>query len=346
MPDEELFRAAGTGELRNTQSAQVARMLKDARAQAFVKNFTGQWLEARDVEFLPINPAAVLGLGDRRGNANAPRVDFDGVMRRAMRTEVEMAFDYVMREDRSVLELIDANYTFLNEKLAGQYGITGVSGDTFRKVDLPADSPRGGVLTDGAILVVTSNPTRTSPVKRGLFVLENILGTPPPPPPPDIPALEEAKKGIDGHEPTLRELLATHRSSPLCSSCHSRMDPLGLAFENFNALGMWRDTEAKQPIMAAGKLATGEAFTNVRELKHLITHERRLDYYRCITEKLMTYALGRGLEYYDLPTVDQIVAQLEKEQGKFSVLLDGVIQSAAFQRQRNPAPGTLADGKG
>ncbi len=346
MPDEELFRAAGTGELRNTQSAQVARMLKDARAQAFVKNFTGQWLEARDVEFLPINPAAVLGLGDRRGNANAPRVDFDGVMRRAMRTEVEMAFDYVMREDRSVLELIDANYTFLNEKLAGQYGITGVSGDTFRKVDLPADSPRGGVLTDGAILVVTSNPTRTSPVKRGLFVLENILGTPPPPPPPDIPALEEAKKGIDGHEPTLRELLATHRSSPLCSSCHSRMDPLGLAFENFNALGMWRDTEAKQPIMAAGKLATGEAFTNVRELKHIITHERRLDYYRCITEKLMTYALGRGLEYYDLPTVDQIVAQLEKEQGKFSVLLDGVIQSAAFQRQRNPAPGTLADGKG
>ncbi len=344
MPDDELFRAAAAGELRNTQAAQVARMLKDPRAQAFVKNFTGQWLEARDVEFLPINPVAVLGLTNRR--SNAPGVDFDGVMRRAMRTEVEMAFDYVMREDRSVLELIEANYTFLNEKLAAQYGITGVSGDNFRRVDLPADSPRGGILTDGAVLVVTSNPTRTSPVKRGLFVLENILGTPPPPPPPDIPALEEAQKALDGHEPTLRELLAAHRSSPLCSSCHSRMDPLGLAFENFNALGMWRDQDAKQPITPAGKLVTGEAFANVRELKHIITHERRLDYYRCLTEKLMTYALGRGLEYYDVPTVDQIVNQLDQEQGKFSVLLNGVIQAAAFQRQRNPAPGTVADAIG
>lgn len=337
MPDEELSRAAAAGELRGTQQAQIARMLKDPRAQAFVKNFTGQWLEVRDVEFLPINPVAVLGLTGRK--ANAPGVDFDGVMRRAMRTEVEMAFDYVMREDRSVLELVDANYTFLNEKLATHYGITGVSGDSFRRVELPADSPRGGVLTDGAVLVVTSNPTRTSPVKRGLFILENILGTPPPPPPPDIPALEEAKKDITGHEPTLRELLATHRSSPLCSSCHSRMDPLGLAFENFNAMGMWRDLDAKQPILPAGQLATGESFANVRELKHLITHERRLDFYRCLTEKLLTYALGRGLEYYDEPTVDRIVVQLEKEQGRFSVLLNGVIQSAAFQRQRTAAAG-------
>ena len=344
MPDDELFRAAAAGELRKTQAAQVARMLKDPRAQSFVKNFTGQWLEARDVEFLPINPVAVLGLTNRR--ANAPGVDFDGVMRRAMRTEVEMAFDYVMQEDRSVLELVEANYTFLNEKLAGQYGIKGVTGDTFRRVDLPEDSPRGGVLTDGAVLVVTSNPTRTSPVKRGLFILENILGTPPPPPPPDIPALEEAKKDVAGHEPSLRELLAAHRTSPLCSSCHSRMDPLGLAFENFNALGMWRDLDAKQPISSAGQLVTGEKFADVRQLKHIITHERRLDYYRCLTEKLMTYALGRGLEYYDVPTVDQIVDQLDKGQGKFSVLLNGVIQSGAFQRQRNPAPAAVADGQG
>ncbi len=343
MPDDELFRAAAAGRLRSTQAAQVARMLKDPKAQAFVKNFTGQWLEARDVEFLPINPVAVLGLTGRK--ANAPGVDFDGVMRRAMRTEVEMDFDYMMKEDRSVLELIDSNYTFLNEKLAAHYGITGVSGDSFRRVELPPDSPRGGVLTSGAVLVVTSNPTRTSPVKRGLFVLDNILGIPPPPP-PDIPALEEAKKGIDGHEPTLRELLSAHRSSPLCSSCHSRMDPLGLAFENFNAMGMWRDTDAKQPITAAGQLVTGEAFANVRELKHIITHERRLDYYRCLTEKLMTYALGRGLEYYDVATVDQIVARLDQEQGKFSVLLDGVIQSAAFQRQRNAPSAAVADTSG
>jgi hypothetical protein len=341
MPDEELLRAAAAGELRNTQQAQIARMLKDPKAQSFVKNFTGQWLEVRDVEFLPINPVAVLGLTGRK--ANAPGVDFDGVMRRAMRTEVEMAFDYVMREDRSILELIDANYTFLNDKLATHYGIKGVTGDSFRRVELPEDSMRGGILTDGAVLVVTSNPTRTSPVKRGLFVLENILGTPPPPPPPDIPALEEAKKGEDGHEPTLRELLSAHRSSPLCSSCHSRMDPLGLAFENFNAMGMWRDQEAKQPIQAAGELATGEKFANVRELKHVITHERRFDYYRCLTEKLMTYALGRGLEYYDMPTVDQIVVQLDKDGGRFSTLLNGVIQSAAFQRQRLPeAPPAVA----
>jgi hypothetical protein len=334
MPDDELMRAAASGELHKNQQAQIARMLKDPKAQSFVKNFTGQWLEVRDVEFLPINPVAVLGLTGRK--ANAPGVDFDGVMRRAMRTEVEMAFDYVMREDRSILELVDANYTFLNDKLATHYGITGVTGDSFRRVELPADSMRGGILTDGAVLVVTSNPTRTSPVKRGLFVLDNILGTPPPPPPPDIPALEEAKKGVDGHEPTLRELLSAHRSSPLCSSCHSRMDPLGLAFENFNAMGMWRDQEAKQPIQAAGELATGEKFANVRELKHIITHERRFDYYRCLTEKLMTYALGRGLEYYDMPTVDQIVAQLDKDGGRFSTLLNGIIQSPAFQRQRLP----------
>jgi hypothetical protein len=332
MPDEKLLQQAAAGTLRANQAAEVARMLKDPKAQAFVKNFTGQWLEARDVEFVPINPVAVLGLKGR--NPNAPGIAFDGPMRVAMRTEVEMTFDYVMREDRSVLELVDSNYTFLNAKLAEQYGIKGVNGDSFRRVELPPDSPRGGVLTAGAVLVVTSNPTRTSPVKRGLFVLENILGTPPPPPPPNIPALEDAKAGTDGRDPTLRELLAAHRSSPLCSSCHSRMDPLGLAFENFNAMGMWRDQDAKQPIMAAGQLITGEKFANVSELKHIISHERHLDYYRCLTEKLMTYALGRGVEYYDLETVDQLVNRLDQANGRFSVLLDGVIQSAAFQRQR------------
>jgi hypothetical protein len=335
MPDDELLRAAAAGELHATQAAQVARLLQDPRSSAFVRNFTGQWLQVRDVEFVPINPAVVLGIKMRRGG---PRVDFDATIRRAMRTETEMAFDYVLREDRSVLELIDSNYTFLNEKLASHYGVPGVVGEKFQRVELPAGSVRGGVLTQGAVLAVTSNPTRTSPVKRGLFILDNILGIPPPPPPPNVPALEDAKTGITGHDPTLREMLTTHRNNPLCSSCHKRMDPLGLALENFNALGMWRDREASQPIQPAGQLITGETFGDVRELKHLLTHERRSDYYRCLTEKLLTYALGRGLDYHDVDTVDQIVARLENEQGRFSALLNGVIQSAQFQKQRTTAP--------
>ncbi len=336
MPDEELFGLAARGELRRQLPAQVTRMLKDSKTQAFVKNFPGQWLQARDIETVPINARAVLGLGDARGN-RANRADLDGPMRKAMRSETEMVFDYVLREDRSVLEFIDADYSFLNAKLASHYGITGVEGDTLHRVTLPAGSPRGGFLTQGTILAVTSNPTRTSPVKRGLFVLENILGTPPPPPPPDIPALEESQKNAGGRELTLREALAAHRGNALCSSCHARMDPLGFALENFNAMGNWRDLDAKQPIDPSGKLITGEAFADIRELKRLLTHERRLDYYRCLAEKMLTYALGRSLEYYDVHTVDQLVSRLDHEQGRFSALLTGIIESAPFQKQRRPA---------
>jgi len=187
----------------------------------------------------------------------------------------------------------------------------------------------------GSVLAVTSNPTRTSPVKRGLFVLDNILGMPPPPPPPNIPPLEDAAKGIKDHEPTLRETLEMHREKPLCSSCHNRMDPLGLAFENFNAMGMWREKERNQPLDVAGKLLTGEEFQNVRELKHILATNHRRDFYRCITAKLLTYALGRGLEYYDVEAVDQIVARMEKENGRFSALLMGVVESAPFQKRRS-----------
>src|SRR6185369_14793902 len=171
------------------------------------------------------------------------QVELDGQLRRAMRQETEMGFAYIVREDRSVLELIDNDYTFLNERLARHYGLTNlnVTGNEMRRVKLPEDSPRGGILSQGTVLTVTSNPTRTSPVKRGLFVLDNILGTPPPPPPPDIPSLEESEKDFKDRDPTLREVLAVHRAKPLCSSCHNRMDPLGLALENFNALGMWRE---------------------------------------------------------------------------------------------------------
>jgi hypothetical protein len=183
---------------------------------------------------------------------------------------------------------------------------------------------------------VTSNPTRTSPVKRGLFILDNILGVPPPPPPPDIPPLEDAAKEAKGRTLSLRETLEIHRSKPLCSSCHNRMDPLGLALENFNAMGMWRDQENKKPLEVSGKLITGEPFSNIRELKHILAQNHRSDIYRTATEKLLTYALGRGLEYYDVETVDAILERLQREDGHFSALLNGVIESAPFQKRRNP----------
>ncbi|HEY1847960.1 MAG TPA: DUF1592 domain-containing protein [Opitutaceae bacterium] len=342
MPDPELLDLAARGQLRANLHAQVERMLRDRKEEGLVHNFTGQWLQARDVEFVPINAREVLGLGKYK--KGEPKVDFDGETRRAMRSETEMAFQYVIAGDRSVTELVDARYTFLNEDLAGVYGIPGVTGKKMRMVELPEGSLRGGVLTEGTVLTVTSNPTRTSPVKRGQFVLENILGTPVPPPPPNIPALEAAKSAFGGREPTLREMLAVHRASKLCSSCHARMDSVGLSFENFNALGNYRTKDAGQPIDTTGTLISGEAFANVRDLKHLITHERRGDFYRCLTEKLMTYALGRGIEYYDTESVDRIVAALERDNGRFSTLLMGIIDSAPFQRQRVPgrAPPPMA----
>jgi hypothetical protein len=208
-----------------------------------------------------------------------------------------------------------------------------------RLVKLPPDSLRGGVLTMGTVLAVTSNSTRTSPVKRGLFILDNLLGTPPPPPPPNIPSLEVSSKSHDGRDLSLRDALALHREKPMCASCHDRMDPLGLAFENFNAMGLWRDKEAGMPIPSvAGKLITGESFNDVRELKHLLVTSRREDFYRCLTEKLMTYAIGRGPQPCDIQTVDEIVGRLDQSGGKFSVLLLGIIDSPAFQQRHRETP--------
>ncbi len=374
MPDDELFRLAGAGKLRKNFAAQVARMLADPRSEALTKNFTGQWLETRDIESVPIDARAVLAREKKAdpetdkararfrqlANKSAeeltpdekeelkkarasfsrsfrrPRVDLTGEVRKAMRREAETYFGNLVQEDRSVLELIDSDYTFLNEKLAAYYGLTNlnVTGAEFRRVKLPPDSPLGGVLTMGSVLAVTSNPTRTSPVKRGLFILENVLGNPTPPPPPNIPALEDTEQGLKDREPTLREVLALHREKPLCSSCHNRMDPLGLALENFNALGLWRDRERGQPIDASGKLITGESFPDIRALKHILVTQHRLDFYHTLTEKLLTYALGRGLEYYDVESVDRIVARLDQESGRFSALLMGVVESAPFQKRR------------
>jgi hypothetical protein len=344
MPDDELFRQAAAGTLRKNMAAQVKRMLSDPRSEALVEDFTGQWLQARDISTVAIEAHSVLAgdaktLAEQRAELRSedpPAIDLDGEVRDSMREEVDKYFDYIMRQDRDVAELIDSDYTFLNERLAKFYGLDnlGVKGAETRKVNLPPGCPRGGVLTMGGVLAVTSNPTRTSPVKRGLFILDNILGVPPPPPPPNIPPLEDAAKGINGHTPTLRETLALHRQSPLCSSCHDRLDPPGLALENFNAMGRWRESQLSQPIDSTGKLITGESFTNVIELKHLLAVNHRDDFYRTLTEKMLTYALGRGLEYYDVETVDQIVSSLKKEDGRFSALLNGVIESSPFQKSR------------
>jgi hypothetical protein len=390
MPDPELFRLAAAGDLRKNLTGQVKRMLADGRADALVQNFVGQWLQARDVETVPIDARAVLGRDERRDPERerararfrelrekpeaqltaAEKQEFEkmraeffrgfrnlrdltGELRQAMRRETEMYFGYIVHEDRSVLELLESDYTFLNERLARHYGLTNldVSGSELRRVTLPADCPRGGILTMGTVLAVTSNPTRTSPVKRGLFILDNIVGNPSPPPPPDIPPLEDSEKEITGHDPTLREVLATHRSKPLCASCHSRLDPPGLALENFNAMAMWREKERGQPVDSAGQLITGESFNNIRELKHILATDRHLDFYRTLTEKLLIYALGRGLEYYDVETVDRIVDRLEKSNGRFSALLMGVIESTPFQKRRESAmfsnnePGTGQPGR-
>jgi hypothetical protein len=214
-----------------------------------------------------------------------------------------------------------------------------------RRVTLPKDSLRGGILTSGAFLVVTSNPDRTSPVKRGLFILDNIVGSPPPPPPANVPLLEDSEKEFADHEPSLREVLQVHRGKPLCSACHSRMDPLGLGFENFNAMGMWREKDRGQPIESKGQLISGETFENVSDLKRILLDNYREDFYRCVTEKLMTYALGRGLTYADVHSVDRIVERLDEEGGRMSTLLAGIVDSAEFQRRRSvaaAAPATAA----
>lgn len=366
MPDDGLFELAENGQLRNNLSTQVARMMKDRRANEFIRNFVGQWLRTRDVTSVTIDPIAVLGhqkeweemlekfrnlrgrgfrrelspeeqkTRDRFRELRGIAERFDDELKRSMRRETELCVEHIAHENLSLLDLLDCNYTFVNEKLANHYGIPDVKGGEMRRVDLPADSVRGGVLSHASMLLLTSNPTRTSPVKRGLFILDNILGTPSPPAPPNVPELEAAAGKFGDHEPTLRELLAAHRESALCASCHARMDPLGLALENFNALGIWQSEEKGSPIDASGTLITGETFKDVRDLKSILREHHAEDFYRCVTQKMLTFAIGRGMEYSDEQTVDIIVARLQSSHGKFSELIDGVVSSAPFQKIRNP----------
>ena len=382
MPDAELIRLAGEHKLRENLRAQVDRMLADPRSSEFIRNFVGQWLQARDIETVIINAPAVMSRDEIPDPAAEKRrerfrelsrkppeelsaaekeelrqarnaffgsfrryreFELTGDLRRAMRRETEMQFEHVVRENRALLELLDCDYTFLNERLAKYYGIEGVQGDQMRRVTLPAGSPRGGILTQGTVLAVTSNPDRTSPVKRGLYILDNILGSPPAPPPPNIPPLEESGKKVGGRSPTLRESMVLHRSQASCASCHARMDPLGLSLENFNALGRWRDKERTEPVDASGKLITGESFKEIRELKKILVGRHRREFYRCLTEKLLTYALGRGLEAYDVQAVDTIVERIEGEDGRASALIAGIIESAPFQKRRRSTKVDTAD---
>lgn len=380
IPDGELLDLAEKKALRSQFDTQVKRLMANPKSERWIRNFVGQWLQARDVETINIDSRQILsrdGPGDpaaekRRDrmrvlrekhdadltdaekkemadiralfakSLNQPlRAELNLDLRKSMRAETEKTFQYVIEEDRPLIELLESDYAFLNEKLALHYGWTNspIKGETIRKVALPKDSVRGGILSQGTVLVVTSNPTRTSPVKRGLFVLDNLLGTPPPPPPPNIPALEAAAKSSGQRKLTLRQTLALHREKPLCSSCHDRMDPIGLAMDHFNAMGMWRDQERGEDIDASGKLVTGETFEGVQELKHLLATRYQSQFYRTLIEKLLTYALGRGLEYTDVVTVDQILDRVLESGGKPSVLLDGILHSAPFQRMRLPEVG-------
>jgi len=335
MPDDELLKLAAAGQLRQNLAAQVKRMIADPRSDNFINNFSEQWLQSRAVTNVSIDAQAIYA---REGYTNftAATDDLTIEQRVALNQESHAYFGYIMRDDRNISEFLDSNYMFLNSTLATYYFGPGykLAGPEMRKVELTPGDPHGGVLTMGSVLMVTSNPTRTSPVKRGKWILENILNAPAPPPPPNIPSLDDTAKSISGHVPSQREILAVHRADPNCSSCHDRMDPLGLALENFNALGTWRWTDMDQPIDSTGKLSSGESFKNISELKHILVTNHREEFYHCLTEKMLTYALGRGMDYYDIATEDQIVENLDKNDGHFSALLQGIITSAAFQEER------------
>ena len=330
MPDEELFKLAGESKLHDPAvlDAQVRRMLQDPRSRALGEHFGTQWLGLRPLQTI-IQP-------DRGGRRRSR--EYTPSLRDAMVEEAVLLVDSVFREDAGVLRLIDADYTFLNEELAQHYSIPDVRGPEMRRVTL-ANPNRGGVLGLGAVLTVTSYPRRTSPVLRGKWVLEDLLGLPPPPPPPDVLRLPEEERGADGQPLTLRQRLEKHRSDPNCASCHARMDPIGFGLENFDHVGRWRDTESDRPVDAAGVLTTGESFRGPAELKRVLSGARRDQFVGHLAEQLLAYALGRGLEYYDEPTVRQIAETLARSDYRSSVLLAEIVKSYPFRYRRNEVGG-------
>ena len=317
IPDEELLNVAAQGQLHTPAvlEREVRRMLRDKRSASLVTNFAEQWLFVRDIE------------AKQPDGLVFP--DFDETLRAAMRTETDLFLDSVLRENRSIVDLLDANYSFVNERLAKHYGIPNVQGSYFRRVTFPAGSPRGGLLGQGSILTLTSYATRTSPVVRGKWVLENLLAAAPPPPPPNIPALK-----TEGAEPgrtlTMREAMSAHRANPSCASCHARMDPIGFAMENFDAVGRWRDHDGGSAIDASGVFPNGVTFNGMAGLKKVLLADRQ-QFVKTVASKLLMYSLGRNLQYYDEPTVRAIVRHSAAANYTLASLVTGVVMSTPFQ---------------
>lgn len=323
LPDDELFGLAQSAELNDPRvlRQQVERMLEDPRSEALVENFAGQWLQLRNLESAQPDP-------DRFP-------DFDEPLREAMRRETEFFFRSILQEDRSLIDFLDADYTFLNQRLARHYGHPGVEGPHFRRIDL-AGGQRGGLIAQASILTVSSYPTRTSPVLRGKWILETLLGTPPPPP-PEMETLEEEPNGA---QMTLRERLEKHRSLPACAACHEKMDALGFGLENYDAVGAWRTEDGGVPVDTAGELPGGRSFRGPKDLKALLADTERDAFVRCLTEKMLTYALGRGLEPYDKPAVDRICLELENNGFRFSQLVQSIVESLPFRMRTTNGGGS------
>jgi hypothetical protein len=317
VPDEQLLQIAEKNDLRKPEvlQQQVRRMLADPRSQALVDNFAGQWLHIRNVTGHQPSPETLF--------------HYDDNLRKAFERETELFFESIMRENRSVVDLLDADYTYLNERLAKHYGMSGIFGERFRRVSLPPDSPRRGLLGKGSVLMATSYPNRTSPVIRGKWILENIFGAPPPPPPPGVPELK------DERDPRkvlpMREQLAAHRANPACAGCHAQMDQLGFALENFDAIGEWRDSYTSGArVDASGQLPGGTKLDGPSELRQvLVTHSD--EFVTTMTEKMLIYALGRGLEATDAPAVRKIKRDAARENYRFGSLILGIVTSTPFQ---------------
>jgi hypothetical protein len=321
-PDDELLSVALQGRLkdRTVLLQQVRRMLAHPRSDALVRNFAGQWLQLRNLQRIVPDPDLF--------------PDFDDNLRQAFQREVEMLVASVIREDRDVLDLMTADYTFVNERLAKHYGLANIYGDQFRRVPVTEDA-RKGLLGKGAILLLTSNADRTSPVVRGKWILDNLLGAPPPPPPGNVPPLKDNK---DRSTPlTMREQMEEHRANPVCASCHKLMDPLGFALENFDAVGAWRDRDAGGPIDASSQLFDGTKVRGAVELRQALLKHKAV-FVETLTEKLLTYAIGRGLEPYDMPAVRGIVRAAEQDDDRFSSLIVGIVTSTPFQMKMKSVP--------
>jgi hypothetical protein len=319
IPDDQLLDLAARGELKNAAvlEQQVRRMLGDSRSKALVSNFAGQWLSLRKLWRASPDPGLFPG--------------FDENLRDALRKETELFFESIVREDRSVLDFLNADYTFLNERLARHYGISNVYGSEFRRVTLK-DQNRRGLLGQGSILTATSYPNRTAPTLRGKWVLERILGTPPPQPPANVPALKEEGADIQGL--TMRQRMGQHRANPACAGCHARMDPLGFALENFDAIGQWRMAEGSAPIDAAGSLPDGARFEGPDELRKLLA-SRGEQFITTIAERLLTYGVGREVEHYDQPAIRKILREAAQDDYRWSSVILGIVKSTPFQMRRS-----------